>query len=131
MSIFSDRLKELRSEYGLSLNDVAIKCGISKSAIHLYELSKRSPKRETLEELSCLFNVDIDYLIGRSDIRNAAANALGYSSLEEAYKAGVNINKPPNELSEGKRKLIEFAESVPEDKVDLVLKLMQSIVEAV
>lgn len=134
MSIFSDRLKLLREEYSLSLNDVAIKCGVTKSSIHLYELGKRCPKREVLEELSCLFNVDMDYLLGRSDIRNAAAHALGYSSLEEAYRAGANLDgitkTPPNEMSEGKRKLIEFAESVPEDKIDLVLRVMQSIVEA-
>jgi transcriptional regulator with XRE-family HTH domain len=137
MSIFSERLKALRLEYGLSLNDVAIKCGTSKSSIHLYELGTRKPKREVLEELSCLFGVDIDYLTGRSDIKNAAANLLGYSSLEEAYNAGADLSvllkqtaptKP--ELSEGKRKLIEFAESVPEGKIDLVLRVMQSIVEA-
>lgn len=35
-----------------------------------------------------------------------------------------------DELSENIKKLVDFAKSVPEDKVDLVLKIMQSIVEA-
>jgi transcriptional regulator with XRE-family HTH domain len=38
MSLFKQRLKELREEYGFSLQDVADKCGISKSAVYLYEL---------------------------------------------------------------------------------------------
>ena len=34
------------------------------------------------------------------------------------------------ELSENKQLLIDFAKSVPEDKIELVLKVMKSIVEA-
>jgi transcriptional regulator with XRE-family HTH domain len=62
---------------------------MSKSSIHLYELGKRNPKQNALEELSCLFNVDIDYLLGKTDVRNAAANSIGFHSLEEAYKNGA------------------------------------------
>jgi DNA-binding transcriptional MocR family regulator len=35
-----------------------------------------------------------------------------------------------DELSDNMKKLIDFAKSVPEDKVELVLKVMKSIVEA-
>ena len=34
-----------------------------------------------------------------------------------------------DELSENIKKLINFAKTVPDDKVDLVLKLMRTIVE--
>jgi hypothetical protein len=34
-----------------------------------------------------------------------------------------------DELSENVKKLVDFAKSVPEDKVELVLKLMRTIVE--
>lgn len=133
MSMFSDRLKLLRNEYGLSLNDVAIKCGVTKSAIHLYELGTRSPKREVLEELSCLFNVDIDYLIGRSDVRNAAANLLGYSSLEEAYNAGADLSvllkqtaPTEPELSEGEQMLIKLFRQIPPEQQPSAIEMLRS-----
>ena len=92
MSSFVQRLKELREESGLSLRELADRCGVSKSAIHLYELGKRKPKREVLEEISCLFNVDIDYLLGKTDVKNATANIIGYNSLAEAFAAGVDVD---------------------------------------
>lgn len=137
MVIDHNRLKELRMLSGLSLRDLAAKCDISKTALFAYEQGERHPKFETVEALCDVFNCDMDYLTGRSDIKNAAANLLGYTSLEEAYNAGADLSvllkqtaPTEPELSEGKRKLIEFAESVPEDKIDLVLRVMQSIVEA-
>ena len=92
MSLFSDRLKYLREEYRYSLQELADKCGVSKSSIHLYELGTRKPKRETLEELCSIFNVDMDYLLGKSDIKNSTAYLIGYNSLAEAYEAGVDID---------------------------------------
>ena len=92
MSIFSERIKSLRVEHEYSMRYVAQKCGISKSSVHLYELGERKPKREVLEAFADLYNCDIDYLTGKSDIRNATANLIGYRSLAEAYEAGVDID---------------------------------------
>jgi transcriptional regulator with XRE-family HTH domain len=128
MYSFSKRLKELREEYGLSLQDVADKCGISKSSIHLYEIGKRNPKQKALEELSCLFNVDIDYLLGKTDIKNAAANAIGFNSLEEAYKSGEQKEKPslPDGLTEDERFWVEIYRNVSPEIQDLLLKMVSS-----
>ena len=106
MSIFSIRIKELRLEKGWSLRDVAEQGKISKSAVHMYELGKRNPKRETLEMFADIFNCDIDYLLGKSDVRNAAANTLGYDSL---YEAWLNKKLPEQQsLSEGEEKLLKL-----------------------
>lgn len=120
MSSFVQRLKELREESGLSLRELADRCGVSKSAIHLYELGKRKPKREVLEEISCLFNVDIDYLLGKTDVKNATANIIGYNSLAEAFAAGVDVDAelkkiPPAEpkLREGEEELLMMIRLMP------------------
>ena len=126
MSIFSDRVRNLRIEKNLSLRSLAKISGLSSSALHAYEVGVREPTKKSLEALADVLNVDIDYLIGKSDIKNAAANALGYDSLYEAWLNGKLPEEPW--LSEEKRKLIDFAKSVPEDKIDLVLRVMQSIV---
>lgn len=69
--MFSQRLKELREEHGYSVRELADLCDISKSAISLYEQGKRKPKIEALEAIADIFNVDMAYLVGESDIRNA------------------------------------------------------------
>ena len=112
MSLFSKRLKELREEHGLSLRELAEKCGLSKSAVHLYELGTRNPKREALEEFACFFNVDMDYLLGKTDVKNSAADLLGYNSLAEAFAAGIDVDAKlktlPTELTAGERVWIDL-----------------------
>lgn len=128
MSSFSNRLKKLRDECGLSLQDVADKCNMSKSSIHLYELGKRNPKQKALEELSCLFNVDIDYLLGKTDVRNAAANSIGFHSLEEAYKNGALKENPPlpDGLTEDERFWVDIYRNVSPEIQDLLIKMVSS-----
>lgn len=69
--MFPQRLKELREEHGYSVRELAVLCDISKSAISLYEQGKRKPKIEALEAIADIFNVDMAYLLGESDIRCA------------------------------------------------------------
>lgn len=69
--MFPQRLKELREEHGYSVRELAALCDISKSAISLYEQGKRKPKIEALEAIADIFNVDMAYLLGESDIRCA------------------------------------------------------------
>lgn len=83
-----DRLKELRTEKGMSMRELAEICETSKSAIGMYEKGKRSPKYETMEAIADTFNVDIDYLLGKSDIRNRFVHSLGVFSVATSLSNG-------------------------------------------
>ncbi len=72
MAAFSERLKELRTARGLSQVELSKCLGISKGAINNYEHSVREPKFEMLEAIADFFNVDMDYLLGKSNIPNRA-----------------------------------------------------------
>lgn len=63
MNITSKRLRKLREEMGLSQGELAKKLGISRTAYVKYETGESKPMRK-LQELSDLFNVSIDYLLG-------------------------------------------------------------------
>lgn len=76
MAILGQRIKELREEQNLTQEDLAKKLGISKSAIGMYETNKRQPDTVTKEALADLFNVDMDYLYGRSEVKNKSARLL-------------------------------------------------------
>lgn len=70
MSKFSDRFKQLRKQRNLSQQDLANQLGYTKSRINMYERGEREPSYEVLEEIADYFNVDLDYLHGKSDIPN-------------------------------------------------------------
>ncbi|MBR6676648.1 MAG: helix-turn-helix transcriptional regulator [Clostridia bacterium] len=67
--ILSRRLKELRKEKGLSQIQVAIYCDITEKAYQNYELMTREPKLEILIRIADYYNVSLDWLTGRTDIR--------------------------------------------------------------
>lgn len=67
MAYFSRVLRMLRTNTGLSQQALADKLGLSKSAVNMYERGEREPSFEVLEIIADFFNVDIDYLLGRTD----------------------------------------------------------------
>ena len=77
MSKFNIRLKELRVEAGLSQMDFSKQLSLylnnskscSKSSINMYERGEREPGLEILEAIADYFNVDMDYLLGKSDCK--------------------------------------------------------------
>lgn len=78
MAKFNERLKTLRLEAGLSQQELADQLrllsedgkGFSKSSINMYERGEREPGIEALEVMADYFNVDMDYLTGKSEHRN-------------------------------------------------------------
>ena len=76
MSKFSERLRLLRTTHDLSQAEFAKQIKLSKSSINMYERAEREPGLETLERIADYFNVDMDYLLGKSDIANRAQAAI-------------------------------------------------------
>lgn len=73
MPDFSERLRLLRQNFGLSQQKLADKIGtVSKSSINMYERGAREPNMETMEAFADFFNVDIAYLYGRTDVPNSS-----------------------------------------------------------
>lgn len=64
MEIFAKRLKELRLDRNLSLDNLAQQCGISKSTLQHWEQADREPKLGAVITLAKFFDVTIDYLAG-------------------------------------------------------------------
>ena len=67
MGKFQNVLKSLRTSHGLTQDELAKSLKISRSAIGMYEKGAREPDYETLELIADYFNVDTDYLLGRTD----------------------------------------------------------------
>lgn len=79
MSILSERLRGLRKEKGVSQAEVAKYIGMSKSSVNMHERGERKPEVETLWAYADYFDVDTDYLIGKTDVKNQYQYAMKYA----------------------------------------------------
>lgn len=61
--IFGETLKELRTDRGLSQQQLADELKISQSAIAKWELSKTEPVASMIVKLAKYFDVDSDFLL--------------------------------------------------------------------
>ena len=64
ISSISERIKELREKQNLTQSGLAKKLNITRSAVNAWEMGISVPNVEKLVELSSLFNVSVDYLLG-------------------------------------------------------------------
>lgn len=86
MASFRDMLKYLRVRENLSQAELADKLGVAKSTISMYEVGKREPDFETLEAIADLFNVDMNFLLGKDGSENDR-----YYLNDETAKAAQEI----------------------------------------
>ena len=61
------RLKELRTNRGISRVRLAMDLSLSQNSISRYENGEREADYDTLIAIADYFNVSVDYLLGRTD----------------------------------------------------------------
>lgn len=71
-----NRLLELRKEFNLDRETLANALNISYSSLSKYETNKRFPSQDLLILMADYFGVSIDYLLGRTNIRNYEENTI-------------------------------------------------------
>lgn len=59
-----ERLKELRTQHGLSQEQVGKRLGLSKGAIGAYENNTNMPPADVLAHLAVMYNTSSDYILG-------------------------------------------------------------------
>lgn len=128
MANFSEMLKNLRKERGLTQEALAkaLSIGdfkISPSAVGMWEQGRREPDFETLDLIADFFNVDIDFLLGKTDKTTYIPNPNkrkdeSYAKNETERKLLVLCRKA-NDVSEEER---EDIINLFENTIDLYLK---------
>lgn len=99
---FPERFKYLREEKGLSQNKLAKEFNVSRQSISNYENGLRFPNDEKLIiNIANYFNVSLDYLFGKTNIRNINASIVKeeegeYSAKNQALEELFNeVDKLP------------------------------------
>lgn len=111
MSNFHIRVKELRMSRKLSQQELADYLKISKSSVNMYERGEREPGLDMLETIADFFNVDMDYLMGKSNMPHRyLVQSIEKLTVEEQQL--ITIYKNLN--AEGRNQLIEQATNLSE-----------------
>lgn len=112
--MISTRLKSLREDADLSQKELAKSLGVSPSTIGMYESKKRTPDSEMLARICDFFNITVDYLLGRSNIKNPQCSTYKKTEqhLTDDEKNILNLYKKLNDKDKAK------VEGIMENKID-------------
>ena len=93
MAKFSEIIKLLRIERGITQEQLAALLKVSRSTIGMYETGSREPDFETLEAIADIFNVDMDYLMGRSTVERK--NPVATCPIPAGFQPLPKMRKVP------------------------------------
>lgn len=105
MAFYSNKLKQLRTEKGLTQRELADKIGLGKSAVGMYESGKRTPEFETLEAICDFFNVNMDLL---SDVKSPIVSTHSDEEDLLASKTATGSHYVPGVASETMKAISQF-----------------------
>lgn len=78
MRSWGERISLLREAKGMTQEELAAKLGISRSSMSHYEKNRRKPDYVIMSALADIFQVSIDYLLGR-----VSDNAYRHTNLSD------------------------------------------------
>ena len=85
------RLFELRMEQGFSQREIAKMLNVSQGTYNNWENEKTQPSIEDLIEISRIFKVSVDYLIGNQVVEEAGLQEE--STLRKVYRSIQKLDK--------------------------------------
>ena len=114
------RIKELITQSEKTYQELELITGVKKSSLQRYAsgVTAKIPM-DVIEKLENAFNVPRGYI-------------MGWNETAEAETETDTQKEQPTEfdgLSDKRKALMQFAMSVPEDKAEMILQVMKTILE--
>lgn len=110
-SVFARRLRMLRKRAGLRQEAVAARLQIHRTTYTKYETDKTTPDQDGLRRLAELFDVSVDYLIGRED-----------EPADRPEQAVLRTGETQLQLSEQELQLLEIFRRMSEEQREQLLR---------
>ncbi len=114
MATFATRLTQLRQERKMSQQELARELKISRSAVGMYEQGRRGPDFVILDNVAELFDVDFNYMLGKTDIRGKYPKAGIPITLKDRNR---NVSIPAIIKQKELEKMLEYQEQLERDQV--------------
>lgn len=108
-----NRIKQLRDEYKMTQLQLAQKMNKTQQTISLYENGTNEPDLDGYILLSKLFNCSVEYIAGKSDIRNPEKSDVNSDKIAIGLLAKDYENITDNQ----RRQIEEFAKLVLKDNL--------------
>lgn len=111
MGTLYENIVSLCESRGIKGGKMCTDIGISKGLLTDLKMGRRTGvSAVTAQKIASYFDVSVGYLLGEENKKMPTVQDDG--------------------LTENQRKLMQFAKSVPDDKAEMILRVMKSIVEA-
>lgn len=81
LTAFSERLKALRKNHGLTQKELAESVGMTAASFSAYENGTKTPSLSVAVALSEVYNVSLDWLVGKSAQEEAPIESDDYETL--------------------------------------------------
>lgn len=96
-NILGKRIELERTRLGINQIELAKKLNLSSSAsISQYESGERTPSDDIKLKMAELFNCSLDYLMGKSDIRNS--KEINIDDADIAFASGIKGLNETNKM---------------------------------
>ena len=118
-----NRIKKLRQEKGVYQADLAKYLGLKQQTISAYENGTNEPDLKTLSKMANFFDVSIDYLIGRSNVRDPADKIAQAIGDEQDLKRFWEEVKKRREL----KLLFKQIKDLPPDHIKRIIRIIKAI----
>lgn len=107
-----NRLKELRNQKGLTLDDIEAQTGIKRGTYSNYENSKTEPKLATWQKLADFFEIPVTYLQGFDVSESNHKSEIDTEQLEKLSTLAILFSFPEMILTYGNVELDDDRKSV-------------------
>lgn len=84
--MIGDRIRFLRDEKQLTQSDLAKQLSITRSSVNAWEMGISTPSTQYLVELSHIFKISTDYLLGIDERASISVNGLTDDDIKLVYK---------------------------------------------
>lgn len=125
--MIGERIKEVREKNGMTQSALAKKLNISRSAVNAWEMGVSVPSAQYLVELSRLFKVTTDYLLGLNTKEMVDISYLGeeekkllYGFLDYFKKYGYIVRSINKQLEEQYDEIKEMSETAAREVLEQI-----------
>lgn len=111
MITLADRLKEIRKSNNLTQTELGKILGVGKTTISMYENGNSTPNDEIKLKISDYFNISLDYLLGKTNIKNH-----DNKEVTIALHSDVDYDDLPQEARDEIYNFIDYVRNKYKDK---------------
>lgn len=120
--MLKDRMKIERNNKKISQRELGDYIGVSQQTIGSWEIGRTQPDQESLKQLAQFFNVSLDYLMGKSDIRNPSFVENSISHDKELAEFWDRMKEREN-----LKILFKQTKDMSENDVAVILRIIKAI----